>query len=117
MFNYDRFEALRAEKGITKKFIADALGKKDVIFHAWKTNKSRPSAEQLRIVADILDTTPAYLMGETDIKEKAPAQKGEGLTDEQNELVRLFQNADPAYRAAALALLREAEAAHKSQDV
>lgn len=76
MFDYDKFEALVESTGITKKYIADALGRKPSIFSSWRTGKSKPSDEQLAIVAQILHTTPAYLRGETD--EKNPAAQSDG---------------------------------------
>ena len=62
MFNYERFEELRASRGITKKFIAQALGRSSTICQDWKQKKSQPSEEQLRIVAEILGTSVEYLM-------------------------------------------------------
>lgn len=64
LFDYERFEKLRASKGITKKFIAQALGRSATICQDWKQRKSQPSEEQLKVVAEILGTSPAYLMGE-----------------------------------------------------
>ena len=58
MFIYERFEALRVSKGITKRFIAREQD--------WKLRKSQPSEAQLVTVARILGTTPAYLCGETE---------------------------------------------------
>ena len=66
MFNYDRFEQLRCSRGITKTFIAQALGRSPALCQDWKQQKSQPGAEQLKKLAEILDTTPAYLCGETD---------------------------------------------------
>lgn len=66
LFDYDRFEQLRSSKGITKKFIAQSLGRSSTICQDWKQQKSQPNPQQLRKVADILGTTPAYLSGETD---------------------------------------------------
>lgn len=65
LFDYNRFEQLRSAKGITKKFIAQSLGRSSTICQDWKQQKSQPNPEQLRRVAEILDTTPAYLTGET----------------------------------------------------
>ena len=65
LFDYNRFEQLRSAKGITKKFIAQSLGRSSTICQDWKQHKSQPNPEQLRRVAEILDTTPAYLNGET----------------------------------------------------
>lgn len=64
MFDYERFENLRASKGITKKFIAQALGRSATLCQDWKQGKSKPSEAQLKTVAEILDTSVAYLMGE-----------------------------------------------------
>lgn len=66
LFDYNRFEQLRSAKGITKKFIAQSLGRSSTICQDWKQQKSQPNPEQLRRVAEILDTTPAYLTGETE---------------------------------------------------
>lgn len=73
MFDYDRFEQLRRSKGITKKFIAQSLGRSATLCQDWKQHKSQPSQVQLQQVADILGTTPAYLMGESDEPSTAPA--------------------------------------------
>ena len=73
LFDYDRFEQLRRSKGITKKFIAQSLGRSATLCQDWKQHKSQPSQVQLQQVADILGTTPAYLMGEADEPSTAPA--------------------------------------------
>lgn len=86
MFNYDRFEELRDSKGITKKFIAQSLGRSPTLCQDWKLKKSQPSAEQLSVVADILGTTPAYLLGQTDIP--TPVQDTD---DEMNELLNALR--------------------------
>ena len=71
LFIYERFEALRASRGITKRFIAQSLGRSPTLCQDWKLRKSQPSDEQLAVVARILGTTPEYLRGETD--EVSPA--------------------------------------------
>ena len=101
LFDYERFEKLRASKGITKKFIAQALGRSATICQDWKQGKSRPSEEQLRIVAEILGTSPAYLMGE-DV-EPVPADEEELMEllsalrerEDMRMLFKLAQDASP----------------------
>ena len=101
MFDYERFENLRASKGITKKFIAQALGRSATVCQDWKQGKSRPSEEQLRIVAEILGTSPAYLMGE-DV-EPVPADEEELMEllsalrerEDMRMLFKLAQDASP----------------------
>ena len=77
LFDYERFEELRASRGITKKFIAQALGRSATICQDWKQRKSQPSAAQLKVVAEILGTSVEYLMGE-DVQ-AAPAPMDEEL--------------------------------------
>ena len=68
MFRFDRFEELRTAKGISKKFIADAIGRSSQIIQDWKNPKKtvEPNDDQIRVVAKILDTSPEYLRGEVD---------------------------------------------------
>ena len=68
MFRFDRFEALRVSKGISKKHIADAIGRSAQIIQDWKNPKKtvEPNDKQLKIVAEILGTTPEYLLGVVD---------------------------------------------------
>ena len=82
MFIYDRFEAVRAKKGITKAHIAGAINRTPTIIQDWKKGKSEPNEYQLAIIADVLGTTVAYLCGESDNDaletNKAPSNGGEG---------------------------------------
>lgn len=80
LFDYDRFEQLRRSKGITKKFIAQSLGRSATLCQDWKQHKSQPSQAQLQQVADMLDTTPAYLLGETE-------EVSSSADDELNQLL------------------------------
>lgn len=101
LFLYDRFEALRAERGITKRFIAQSLGRSATLCQDWKQQKSRPSDEQLEIVARILGTSPAYLRGETDQVSPLPGEDTE-LADllsslrEREDMRMLFKLAKDA---------------------
>jgi len=84
LLNYDRFEQLRRARGITKKFIAQSLDRSPTLCQDWKQQKSQPNPQQLRQVADILGTTPAYLSGETD--DPSPASSST-LSSEMDELL------------------------------
>lgn len=80
MFSFTRFEELLREKGVKKTFLAEKLHRTSTIFQDWKAGKSRPSYEQVQIVAEALGTTPEYLTGETDEK-KPLVNDDEELTD------------------------------------
>ena len=99
MFNYEKFESLRLSRGVTKTFIAQAIGRSATVCQDWKQQKSQPNDEQLAVVARILGTTPAYLRDETD--EPAPVEDGE-LTElltvlrEREDMRMLFKLAQDA---------------------
>lgn len=72
-----------------------------------------PSVEKVQMLAAYLGVTTSELLGE----EKKPTPVSEdGLSEEQLELIDLFESAPPALRAAALAVLRSAEGQDKPQD-
>lgn len=102
MFIYTRFEELVDELGIKKTFVAEKLGKSPSICQDWKRGKSQPSAAQLQIVADILDTTPEYLTGETDKKEK-PVPKEDEL---DRVLISLLKELTPEEAAKAVSFVQ-----------
>lgn len=103
LFLYNRFEALRVARGITKTFIAQSLGRSPTLCQDWKQQKSQPNDAQLREVARILGTSTAYLRGETD--DPAPlgardAEMEELLTtlrerEDMRMLFKLAQDASP----------------------
>lgn len=100
LFQYERFEALRLTRGVTKTFIAQSLGRSATLCQDWKQQKSQPSEAQLREVARILGTTPAYLRGETD--DPSPLQRDEEMEQllsslrEREDMRMLFKLAKDA---------------------
>lgn len=119
LFQYERFEALRLTRGVTKTFIAQSLGRSATLCQDWKQRKSQPSEAQLKEVARILGTTPAYLRGETDDPEPAGEDDGELeklLTslrerEDMRMLFKLAQDASPEDVRKAVAII-EALRAH-----
>ena len=101
LFLYNRFEALRVARGITKTFIAQSLGRSPTLCQDWKQQKSQPSDAQLTEVARILCTTPAYLRGETDkVSPVQDAELEQLLTslrerEDMRMLFKLAQDATP----------------------
>lgn len=102
LFQYERFETLLKARGITKTFIARSLGRSATLCQDWKQQKSQPNEKQLREVARILGTTPAYLRGETD--EVSPNADSEELAqlltslrerEDMRMLFKLAQDASP----------------------
>lgn len=66
----DRIETLAKEKGMSLSFLCGKLGLARNYLSEVKKGKTKISDDRLAIIADILNTSPEYLKGETDIKEK-----------------------------------------------
>lgn len=81
-----RILELAKSKGISLTFICNKLGRANNYLLEIKKGKNRLTDDNVSIIADILDTTPEYLKGETDIKEKKPAVT---VYDEHDNIIRL----------------------------
>jgi len=66
-------------------------------------------------MASVLAKDSKNDVSQSDDSKKSPPPAGDGLSAEQIELIRLFETASPALRAAALAVLRSAEEQSKVQ--
>lgn len=98
----DRIRTRANEMGLCLSFFCETLGLSRVDFNDVEESHRDIPQDRLELIAKLLQTTPDYLLGNTDIKEKAPDQndqvrdenivrilKGDGtylekcLTDEQ----------------------------------
>lgn len=132
---YDTFLSLCSSNGMKPGRAADEIGINRGTVTSWKKRGYTPRAEVLQRIADYFGVTVDYLLGkvsepflsldekgilqiDTDalagIKEKPTPEDGDGLDPEQAEIVRLYEAAPPALRAAALAVLRSAEGQDKA---
>lgn len=86
MVNITKIETLIKEKGWTKKFFSEQLGKN----HGWIGDMKRgyglPDENTLRVIADKLDTTVEYLTDKTEQKNKPTDNKVSGLRPELIQL-------------------------------
>ena len=85
MFEIDKIKELAKEQGKSLTFICTKLGLAKTYFIDVQKGKNTLKPDRLAQIADILGTTPEYLRGETDIKEK-PAENGELSEDDMNLL-------------------------------
>lgn len=112
MFDFNRFETLRAERGVSKAFIAQKLDRAASLCNDWKLGKSTPSEQQIKAVAKILGTSPEYLKGETD--EKTPAETGEG--SKYNRIImEILENITDETKAALIPLLQQMQRQEESK--
>lgn len=70
-----------------------------------RAGRTSITEEQVETFAELLYTTPAYLLGKTDQKEKPADLSVNGLSAEQQRIIDLWSAASPEIRAAARAVL------------
>ena len=77
------------------------MGKSLYYLRDAEKNNTDIQGENLRIIADMLGTTPEYLAGETDDNTPAP-REGSGQTQPMNEreqeLIRIARKLDPSHQ-------------------
>ncbi len=79
----NRMSALLREKKMTQRELATRLGVSEVTVSRWMTvgeGSRNPSVKTLQKIAEILETTPDYLLGRTDER----TQKESGTSDGVN---------------------------------
>ncbi|WP_274964150.1 helix-turn-helix domain-containing protein [Tepidanaerobacter syntrophicus] len=59
---------LRAEKQVSQKAVADAIGVDRTTYNKYETGKSQPDFETIKKLADYFGVSVDYLLGRTDIR-------------------------------------------------
>uniref|UniRef100_UPI004025FD5D helix-turn-helix domain-containing protein n=1 Tax=Gemmiger formicilis TaxID=745368 RepID=UPI004025FD5D len=95
MVDFARLKSRAKEKGRTYKYLCDQLGREKNYLSNCAVGADKLSSENLALVADLLETTPAYLLGETDEKEKPTGTVADGLSDKELKLVEAFRGLSP----------------------
>lgn len=104
---YDRIRFRREALNMTQEELAVKMGYKSRS-SVNKIEKGENDIPQAKVVAfaKALDTTPAYLMGWTEVVEDPEKATASELSAEEQEAVNLLAGLDPAAKAHALQLLR-----------
>lgn len=101
MYEIDKIKELAKEQGKSMAFLCTKLNVTKTYFADIARGKNTLKPDRLAQIADILGTTPEYLRGETDIKEKPLLS--EELSDEEYEMLKLWRAA-PSDKRRTLAL-------------
>lgn len=102
MCTINRVLQLAKEKGISQAFICGKLGLRRTYLSEVRMGKDSLPDDRLAVIADILNTTPEYLKGETDTKEKPAGESTDGLSDYDARLLDWFHSLPPEKRQAIL---------------
>jgi len=108
----DKISEELKKQGKKQKDLTNYLGITKNAFSDWKGGRSFSYEKYIGKIADFLGVSTDYLLG----KEKSPLSNDNGLSEAQLELIGLFDSAPPEIQAAALAVLKSAEARTQAQD-
>lgn len=70
LFDLTRLESLAKTKGISKTHLCSLVGRPKYYLNDIKNKGTQAPDDYIEVWAQTLNTTPEYLKGETDIKEK-----------------------------------------------
>lgn len=98
----DRIRELAKQCDLPLAFLCRRIGVAKVYFNDIdKSGRDIPD-DKLSIIASILNTTPEYLKGETDQKEKPAGESTDGLSDYEVRMLAWFRSLPPEKRRAIL---------------
>lgn len=63
-YSINRIRVVLAEQNKTNRWLAEQMGKSEIIISRWVQNKSQPSLEQLLQVAQLLSISPKDLIND-----------------------------------------------------
>lgn len=66
-----RIKKFRTEKGLTQAQLGELVNKGGSTVRMWELDRSQPSSQTLRLLSDVLGTTPNALLGKEDAEESA----------------------------------------------
>lgn len=105
-----RIKSMAANKGIKLYYISDMLGVGPSYFSDCARGKNTISPERLETIADLLDTTVAWLRGESeDAKRPLEDITLKGLTEREQVALELFSHLTFAEQDAQIALWKSRE--------
>lgn len=105
-----RIKTMAASKGMKLYYISDMLGVGPSYFSDCARGKNTISASRLETIADLLDTTVAWLKGEsTDAKRPLEDISVKGLTEREQIALELFGHLTFAEQDAQIALWKSRE--------
>ncbi len=84
-------KALREEKGITQKRLAEKVNTSQQNIHRYESGLSEPGLETLKSLADFFETSIDYLLGNTDIRHKIESVQFFDLNADEGELVEKYR--------------------------
>lgn len=92
MLRIDRLLERAKARGVSQAHLAELVGRQRYYLADLARKGTQPSAETVEVWADALSTTPAYLLGETDEKEKPTGTVAGGLDKADAEILDIIHH-------------------------
>lgn len=105
MSTIDKIVKLINASGFTNAEIAQQLNLNQQVITDWKSGKSQSYKKYLYQLAELLHTTPEYLKGETEQKEKPMKSFENNLSPEELALIKSYRRNTDEIKKAARAVL------------
>ena len=107
MLRIDRLLERAKARGVSQAHLAELVGRKSYYVRDLVRDGTQPPAETVAVWAvAAATTTPAYLLGETDEKEKPTGTVAGGLDKADAEILDIIHRLPPEKYSAAIAMLR-----------
>lgn len=91
----------RTAQGLTQKQVADYIGVSKQTITAYEAGTREPDLMKLVLLAEVLKTTPDFLLG----REKAPAQNEQELSEVDTQIINLLPFVPEAVKAGVVQIL------------
>ena len=106
--NFEKLKSLIKEQGVSQTFICSRLNKHRSFLLDVYNHRSSLKPEQIKIIAEILHTTPEYLTDQTE--EKGTKKETADVDDLDKELLKELANLSPEQKSHFLDILRSLKA-------
>lgn len=93
MINYEILASVRKEKGVTWKFLEDAINGYRGKFVEYKNHKTTLTSDEEILISQILETSLDYLSGDLDKKNK-PSSFEDSFSLEERQLIKNLRKMD-----------------------
>jgi len=97
---------LRLEKGISQQKLANAIGSTQQSIYRYESGDYEPDIQTLSLLADFFDTSIDFLVGRTNIRNKAEPIGQSDLNTEESAIVDEVRGLTPEYRRCLVAMIK-----------
>jgi len=108
----DRIMSIMEVEKISQKQLTDYLGLQNTAFTKWKAGSNNSYIKHLPEIAELLHVSVDYLLGNTDIKNKPATDNGNGLSESEAQLIKLFNSVPEESRALVVGMIEAALKSH-----